>query len=76
MRCVLCHIGALQPIHLIMTLTYDGHVFLLDVPDGRVCDHCDEEYMGENGAAFLLRHHALAPDAQMSVTITRRRDTV
>jgi YgiT-type zinc finger domain-containing protein len=60
MRCVLCHSGTLRPIHLIITLTYDGHTFPLDAPDGRVCDHCGKEYMGENGVAFLLAHHAFA----------------
>jgi YgiT-type zinc finger domain-containing protein len=76
MRCVLCHIGMLQPVHLIITLTYDGHAFPLDVPDGRVCDHCGEEYMGENGAAFLLTHRALASHAQMNVTVSQRPEIV
>src|SRR5262249_10884209 len=75
MRCVLCHIGTLRPIHLIIRLSYDGRTFPLDLPDGRICDHCDEEYMGVQGAAFLMTHRRLAPQARMSVTITRVEET-
>ena len=74
-RCALCHVGELAPIQLTVTLTYEGRAYSVD-EDALVCSACGEKFIGERAAAFLLSHRALAPAAEMTATVTRRRDVV
>jgi YgiT-type zinc finger domain-containing protein len=75
-RCVSCHSGDLRPARLRITLAYDGRSFAVDDDDALVCDSCGDELIGERATAFLLTQRALAPDADMSVTVTWRTESV
>jgi hypothetical protein len=54
-----------------VTLTCDGKSFSVDDDDALVCTACGDELVGERAAAFLLPHRALAPYAEMRVTVSR-----
>ena len=70
-RCALCHLGVLAPTQLKLTLSYDGKSYSAD-DDTLVCNARGEEPIGERAAVCLLSHRALAPDAMMTATVTRR----
>jgi YgiT-type zinc finger domain-containing protein len=75
-RCTACHKGKLTPTPLTVTLTYDGHSFPVDDDEALVCEACGNELIGEGATAFLLTQRALAPDAEMIATVTRRGEAV
>jgi YgiT-type zinc finger domain-containing protein len=75
-RCTACHKGDLTPTQLTVTLAYEGKSFSVDDDDALVCNVCGEELIGERAAAFLLTQRALAPQAEMTATVTRRTESV
>ena len=74
--CAICQTGELAPTRLTVTLTYEGKSFSVEEDDALVCNACGETFIGERAAAFLLSHRALAPNAEMAATVTRRTETV
>jgi YgiT-type zinc finger domain-containing protein len=74
--CAICQTGELAPTRLTVTLTYDGKSFSVEKDDALVCNACGESFIGERAAAFLLTQRAIAPDAEMTATVTRRTDVV
>jgi YgiT-type zinc finger domain-containing protein len=75
-RCATCHQGAVQPTRLTMTLTYNGQSHAIDDDDALVCDACGDKLIDERAPACLHTHRALAPDAEMSVTVSRTTEFV
>jgi YgiT-type zinc finger domain-containing protein len=74
--CAICHVGELAPTQLTVTLEYEGGSFSVDDDDALVCNACGEEFIGERAVAFLLPQRAIAPDAEMTGTVTRRTEVV
>jgi YgiT-type zinc finger domain-containing protein len=70
-RCTACHHGELTPTRLTVTLTYLGKSFSVDDDDALVCNACGEQFIGERAAAFLLTQRTLAPDVEMTATVTQ-----
>jgi hypothetical protein len=65
-----CHANEVRPSHLTIMLGNAGQIVSVD--DALVCAACGEERIDERAAAFLLSHRSLAPQAQMSVTVSWR----
>lgn len=70
MDCILCHKGKLRPTRMQITMEYAGKCFTSPAVKAQVCTACGEQYMGTEGAAFLLFHRNQAPNAKMHATFT------